>query len=111
MPEVKDILAILAEQERERRHQQELQKQRDSDAEARSKELCKLFDELTVLLQNRDYSKALMVEQLQRDPSVHGVVIEKLLSDTYEAIFQHLNPHTNEKIQSLKDRIESLQQK
>ncbi|WP_333501814.1 hypothetical protein [Kluyvera genomosp. 2] len=103
--EVKEILALLAEQEQERLHQHELQKKRESDAEARSKELAKLQHGLTVHLQNRAYSKALMVEQLQRDISSHGEVVQKLLEDTYEAIFLHLNPRADDKINRLKETI------
>lgn len=77
-------------------------KQKRVDAE-------RLQEALTVALKNRQYSKDLMTEQLKRDPSSHGDVIAKLLSDTFEAIFIFRYPEAHKKILCLQEQIESLE--
>lgn len=109
MADVKDILAVLHEQERERLHQQELQSQRDIERMQRVSDLSNLKDELVIAQRNREHSKAVLIEQLKRDESFHGQVIEKLLADTWEALFIFKFPDADKRIISLQEQIESIQ--
>ncbi|NDO82108.1 hypothetical protein CJP72_15450 [Citrobacter sp. NCU1] len=109
MPDVKDIINLLAEQEEQRIHQQELQSQRETELKQKRVDAERLQEALTVALKNRQYSKDLMIEQLKRDPSSHGEVIAKLLSDTFEAIFIFKYPEADKKILCLQEQIESLE--
>lgn len=110
MPDVKDIINLLAEQETQRLHQQEIEQQRELQRKQRHGDIEQLQRELTVALRNREYSKSLLTEQLQRDPSSHGEVIAKLLADTYEAIFIWKYPDADERINQLQQQIEILKQ-
>lgn len=109
MSDVAKILQVLAAQEESRVQQQELQSQRQADQSQRRADLERLKDDLTVALQNREYNKNLITEQLKRDPSSHGEAIERLLRDTYEAVFLHLFPNVDTHIQTIQDRIDSLE--
>ncbi|MBM1019744.1 hypothetical protein EIC82_06310 [Enterobacter sp. A11] len=110
MPDVKDIINLLAEQETQRIHQQEQQAQCEIARRQRSVDIEKLRDELLTAQRNRDYLKSVLIEQLQRDSSSHGEVIFKLLSDTFEAIFLWKYPEADNLTLSLQQQIEALQQ-
>ncbi|MBS6015045.1 MAG: hypothetical protein KIB48_12580 [Enterobacter cloacae] len=109
MADVKDIINLLAEQEQQRIHQQELQSQRETESKQRHVDIEKLRDDLVTAQRNRDYLQSVLIEQLQRDPSSHGEVILKLLSDTFEAIFLWKYPDADNHINQLKQQIEELQ--
>lgn len=109
MSDVAKILQVLAAQEENRVQQEVLQSQRESDLAKRKVDLARLRDELSVALQNREYNKGVMLEQLQRDPTFHGEAIAKLLTDTFEAIFVHLHPNVDKHIQTLQLKIERLE--
>lgn len=109
MSDVANILAVLSAQEESRVQQEALQSQRESDLAKRKVDLARLRDELSVALQNRQYNKSVMLEQLQRDPAFHGEAVSKLLTDTFEAIFVHLYPNADKNIQTIQDRIERLE--
>lgn len=104
MADVKDILDIIAAQEEQRIHKQELQSQHEAEMKQKCADAERLHRELTVALKNRQYSKDLMIEQLKRDPSSHGEVVQKLLNDTYEAIFLHLFPCADRRIHELQQQ-------
>ncbi len=109
MSDVAKILEVLAAQEESRVQQEALQSQRESDIAKRKADIARLRDELSVALQNREYHKSVMLEQLQRDPAFHGEAIAKLLTDTFEAIFVHLHPNVDKHIQTLQSKIERLE--
>lgn len=107
--DISKILEVLAQQEEQRIQKESLLAQRQADQSQRRADLARLKDELTVALQNREYNKNLVTEQLKRDPSCHGEAIEKLLRDTYEAVFLHLFPNVDTHIQTLQSKIDSLE--
>lgn len=109
MSDVAKILEVLAAQEESRVQQEALQSQRESDLAKRKADITRLRDELSVAVQNREYNKSVMLEQLQRDPAFHGEAIAKLLTDTFEAIFVHLHPNVDKHIQALQSKIECLE--
>lgn len=109
MADVKDIIAVLASQEEQRLHQQELQSQHEAEVKQKRVDAERLHRELTVAIKNRQYSKDLMIEQLKRDPSSHGEVVQELLNDTYEVIFLHLFPCVDRRINELQQQTESLE--
>ncbi len=109
MSDVAKILEVLAAQEENRVAHERLQSQREVDLAKRKVDLARLRDELTVALQNRGYNKNVMVEQLRRDPTFHGEAIAQLLTDTFEAIFVHLHPNVDKNIQTLSQKIDSLE--
>ena len=110
MPDVKDIINLLTEQELQRQQRQEAEQQREVQLQQRHGDIDKLQRDLSVALRNRDYSKNLLIEQLQREPSSHGGVIAKLLADTFEAIFLFKHPNADERIKALQQQIETLKQ-
>ena len=110
MADVKDIINLLAEQEQQRIHQQELQSQRETERKQRHIDIERLRDELLTAQRNRDYLKSILISQLQRDPSSHGEVILKLLSDTFEAVFIWKYPDADNHLNQLQQQIEELQQ-
>lgn len=110
MPDVKDIINLLAEQEQQRLHQQEQESQREVERKQRHVDIERLRDELLIAQRNRDYLKSVLISQLQRDPSSNGEVILKLLQDTFEAIFLWKYPDADNHLNQLKQQIEALQQ-
>ncbi|MCH2680413.1 hypothetical protein [Leclercia adecarboxylata] len=109
MSDVAKILEVLAQQEEQRIQKESLLTQRQADQSQRRADLARLKDELTVALQNRGYNKNVMVEQLQRDPTLHGEAIAQLLTNTFEAIFVHLHPNVDKHIKTLQSKITSLE--
>ncbi len=109
MSDVAKILEVLAAQEEDRLQKEALLSQRDSDLAQRKAGLARLREELAVALQNREYNKSLVIEQLQRNPAFHGEAIAQLLADTFEAIFIHLYPNVDKPIKTLMLKIERLE--